>query len=295
MATTHDEIKRAYNEEGFVCVPDILSTEELRSLRRAVDGMSEQARALTESNDVFDLEAGHSSANPRLRRVKAPHKVHPAFAEFMSNQRLLEVLALLLGENIRHQYVKLNIKAADGGSPLEWHQDWAFYPHTNSSVLAVGLMLDDVTPENGPTLVIPGSHRPRRVFDHHRDGFFSGAIDPSNSDLDFNAAVPLLGRAGSITIHDAFLVHGAARNLSSNVRRICFYEFMAADAWPLEGVTPPDVHAALGGMDERIVQGSPTLTPRLESLPVRLPLPRPQTSYGSIYTAQEHLPRKYFG
>ena len=44
------------------------------------------------------------------------------------------------------------------GSPVEWHQDWAFYPHTNDDLLAVGVMLDDMELENGPLLVLPGTH-----------------------------------------------------------------------------------------------------------------------------------------
>ena len=39
---------------------------------------------------------------------------------------------------------KLNMKAPKYGSPVEWHQDWAFYPHTNDDILAIGVMLDDV-------------------------------------------------------------------------------------------------------------------------------------------------------
>ena len=50
---------------------------------------------------------------------------------------------------------KLNTKFEKGGSAVEWHQDWAFYPHTNDDVLAVGVMLDDVNLSNGPLMVIP--------------------------------------------------------------------------------------------------------------------------------------------
>ena len=46
--------------------------------------------------------------------------------------------------NILLKSSKLNTKFEKGGSAVEWHQDWAFYPHTNDDVLAVGVMLDDV-------------------------------------------------------------------------------------------------------------------------------------------------------
>ena len=37
------------------------------------------------------------------------------------------------------------------GSPVQWHQDWSYYPHTNDDILAVGLAIDDTTVKNGAT------------------------------------------------------------------------------------------------------------------------------------------------
>jgi hypothetical protein len=77
------------------------------------------------------------------------------------------------------------------GAPVEWQQDWAFYPHTNDDLAALGIMLDDCGIENGPMMVIPGSHQGR--YDHHgAGGRFCGTINPARCGLDFLAggAVP---------------------------------------------------------------------------------------------------------
>ena len=79
---------------------------------------------------------------------------------------------------VRYQTGKLNMKAAGYGAAVEWHQDWAFYPHTNDDLLAIGIYLDDCGPDNGPLMVIPGSHR-WPISDHHSEGVFCGAIDPT--------------------------------------------------------------------------------------------------------------------
>ena len=63
------------------------------------------------------------------------------------------------GPTVRLQTTKLNTKAPGGGAAVEWHQDWAFYPHTNDDLLAIGLILADVDEANGPLMVIPGSHK----------------------------------------------------------------------------------------------------------------------------------------
>ena len=91
------------------------------------------------------------------------------------------------------EHTKLNIKPARGGEPVEWHQDWAFYPHTNDDILEVGVMIEDCTIENGPLYMIPGSHR-GTLFDHHYDGYFVGAIDPAAPGLNAHKAVAALSR-----------------------------------------------------------------------------------------------------
>ena len=79
------------------------------------------------------------------------------------------------------------MKSAGYGAAIEWHQDWAFYPHTNDDLAAVGVMFDDMEIENGPLMIIPGSHR-GPIFDHHADGVFCGAMDPDNHDVDLASA-----------------------------------------------------------------------------------------------------------
>ena len=41
----------------------------------------------------------------------------------------------LLGQNFRLHNGKLNLKSPSAGDLVDWHQDWAFYPHTNDDVL----------------------------------------------------------------------------------------------------------------------------------------------------------------
>lgn len=277
-----------YNDVGALVVPDVLSPAEVAELRRVTDGFVEQSRAITAHNDIFDLEDTHSPAQPRVRRIKAPHLHHASYGALTRHPRIVEVLTDLWGPNIRFDTAKLNLKAAGYGAAVEWHQDWAFYPHTNDDLAAVGVMMDDMELANGPLLVIPGSHKGDIVFDHHFDGKFCGAMDPTKKEVDYSAAVPLTGRAGSITVHHVRAVHGSALNTSNKDRRLLLFQFRAADAWPL--VTPPK---SIEAFDDLMVAGRPTLEPRLTAVPVRLPLP-PADKQGSIYENQKGLANRFF-
>jgi ectoine hydroxylase-related dioxygenase (phytanoyl-CoA dioxygenase family) len=279
-----------YREHGYLVVEDVLDPAQLTTLRKAVALMLEGARGLTGNTDVYDLEDSHTPAAPRVRRLKQPHRNHPAFGELIRSESILRLLRPLLGDSIRLQTSKLNLKAAGYGAPVEWHQDWAYYPCTNQDVLALGVLLDDFTEENGAMMVVPGSHT-GPILDHHFDGRFCGAIDPAASGHDFGRAVKLLAPAGAVTLHHARTIHGSAPNLSGASRNFLLYECMATDAWPLAGTFSP--FTDLAEFDSRILCGQPTLEPRLEPAPVRIPLPKPLDP-SSLYQAQKGLGNPYF-
>ena len=284
---TSDALRNAYQRDGFIVVPDLLGAVELSELREIIAELVAGAAAVDTHTAVYDLEPGHTRAAPKVRRIKTPHKVHPAFDSVVRRPAVMEVLARLLGPDLRLHSSKLNMKAARYGSPVEWHQDWAFYPHTNDDVLAVGVMLDDMDLENGPLLVTPGSHK-GPVWNHHgNDGRFCGLVDPGEIGTEIANAVPLTGRAGSMSFHHVRALHGSALNTSDRSRNLLLYGIAAADAWPLMGV---------GDFDEfnrALLCGAPTLEPRMTSLPVRLPLP-PAAHEGSIYENQTGASHFYF-
>jgi len=104
---------------------------------------------------------------------------------------------------------------------VEWHQDGAFYPHTNDDLLAIGVILEDVDTSSEPLMVIPGTHK-GPVLSHFHCSVFAGAIDPADPLFARDRIVTLTGRAGSMTVHHVRLLHGSAPNTSARARLICF-------------------------------------------------------------------------
>ncbi len=169
---------QTYKRDGVIVVPEVLGKDTLAQVRSVISELVAGSAKTLEHTDVYDLEPGHTAESPRVRRIKAPHKVHALFDEIVRSAPVLDILTKLLGPGLRLHGSKLNMKSAQYGSPVEWHQDWAFYPHTNDDVLAIGVLLDDCDLANGPMLVTPGTHN-REVWNHHgEDGCFAGLIDP---------------------------------------------------------------------------------------------------------------------
>ncbi|WP_136440620.1 phytanoyl-CoA dioxygenase family protein [Pacificoceanicola onchidii] len=283
------EQKDFYAENGYLKVENVVTAQELARLQEITHQLIDASRDVTESNDRYDLDTGHGPDVPRLTRIKLPHKIDPYYWDILTKSKVRAVLNDLLGPDTYINTAKLNTKAPGGGAAVEWHQDWAFYPHTNDSLLAFGLNLADVDAANGPLMVIPGSHK-GPILSHHHDGTFCGAIDPDDPLFDMDKAVTLTGKAGDMTVHHVRLLHGSAPNVSDRARLILFYELAAADAWPLLGASSY-IHE-LGqqrfwaDFQERMVTGTPCLTPRLADVPVTLPLP-PAKDISSIFKTQQ--------
>jgi len=288
MALSKDEIN-FYNDQGYLLVEDVISENQHKEMLALVDGFFEKSKMIRENDNIFDLEDGHSSDNPRLKRIKQPHQHSQFFWDIIKESKIEEILRDLLGDNVSLKTSKLNTKAPGGGAAVEWHQDWAFYPHTNDNVLALGLMLNDVDIDNGPLMVIPESHK-GPVLSHFNNGVFCGAIDPDDSDFDMSKAVTLTGKARSMTIHHARTLHGSSPNNSNRDRLVLFYECNSADAWPLVGagayMKSTNPVQLCNQLEKQMVCGRVSYQPRMENVPVTIPLP-PAPDYGSIFTSQK--------
>ncbi len=275
-----------YRDNGYLAVEGVFSDQETAELRDVTDEFVERSRQVTESDQVFDLEPGHTSALPQLRRLKNPSWHHPHYDRVMRHDGMLDIVSQLIGPDLRMSGQKLNMKSADVGSPVEWHQDWTFFPHTNDDLLAVGIAIDDMTEENGCLLVLPGSHK-GRIYDHHLDSFFAGAV--TEPDFSPDGAVPIEVKAGGVSIHHVRLLHASAPNRSSRPRRLLLFQYCAADAWPLWPLT--GAVDSWEGYSDGLVRGTLTVQPRMEAVPVRMPMP-PSLRPGSIYETQSVLKKR---
>jgi len=277
-----------YNRDGYILVENAVPADVLAKLQLVTHELIEKSRTVTSNNDVYDLDKNHSPSQPRLNRIKTPHDVHPVFKEYLRSDALIELIQPLIGNNVRMNNSKLNTKAAQGGAPVEWHQDWSFYPHTNDDLLAVGVMLSDIGEEDGPLQMIPGSHK-EPVLSHFNNGVYCGAINPDDKAARLEDAVSITGKAGSVSIHHVRTTHGSAPNLGNDPRLLLLYELAAADAWPISGAlstfTGMNQQELWDYFNNNMVCGEQSVLPRLADVPAVMPLPPPKDA-SSIFQTQ---------
>lgn len=273
-----------YHKEGYLILKNYLSMDIIEAIRSEIARLEKHIYGMTESDDRFDLEDSHKPDEPRLRRIKRPHTQSEIIRKLLYSDHILAPVRDLLGPHLRLHTSKLNMKVAGYGAAIDWHQDFAFYPHTNDDILAVAVIIDDMKSENGPLMVYPGTHT-GPIYDHHAEGVFAGGFDVLDTDLRSKNPIEINGQAGSISLHHARLVHGSARNISNSTRRLLFFEILVADAFPIMGGMTR--FGDIAEYNARMLCGKATLSPRLSDVPVRIPQPQPDKNQ-SIYEIQKH-------
>ncbi len=229
-----------YWTDGYLYVEDALTAAQLAGLRNDFDAWKEESREHTEpygetvdGRARFDLEVGHSADHPALRRVASPVDVSEAFLETMRDNAALDVVTQLIGPNVEFNNSKINSKQPGAATEVKFHQDFLFQPHTNEDLVAVLFFLDDVTEQNGPLEVVPGTHR-GPLYDHWHDGVYTGAVAPEVKAEHEAKAVAIHGPAGSACLMHTRLLHGSAPNQSDQPRTLFIAEYRAEDAKPLQ-------------------------------------------------------------
>ncbi|MEV4611541.1 phytanoyl-CoA dioxygenase family protein [Kitasatospora sp. NPDC049258] len=263
-----------YRANGFCVVDGIFDAELVAKARAVVDG-------LLSSADLAQMAEAEPEDGSKARRIWAPTSRDELFAGIAEDTRLLDAVEQLIGPDIVLQYSKLNVKPPRVGSVVEWHQDFAFYPHTNTDLVATLIYLDDATRANACLRVVPGSHR-HGLFEHESRGHFVGKVpSPAQVGLGDSAIVDCEGAAGSVVFIHPLLLHSSEKNLSDLYRRVFIPSYRAADALPVYY----GPHAAHNEPTAKLVRGQASRTVRSEAGVWRLPIA--QAEFNSLYQIQE--------
>ena len=201
-----EEEKRELDERGYLILEDLFSGEQLAAMRQRFD-------------QLLALEGGEGrEANPEANVGRLANLVDKGseFAPCYSHPRVLAAIWHVIGGEMH--LASLNGRSA---SPGHGHQALHCDNQISSSVvLNYGScnslwMLDDFTPDNGATRLVPGTHR---LLAQPRDHM----TDPEAEHPDQELA---LGRSGSVVVFNGITWHGGTVNRTGRPRRAvhCFW------------------------------------------------------------------------
>ena len=224
MSTNTDPLK--YSEHGYCLFPDILDTAEIDAARRELDACigNMPKRIMVYKDGV------HQEVDARPEYLTEPHNKNPFWLQLCRHPKILNAVEAVLGENLILIMSHLIVKPPCDGLSVAWHQDNTYWHSVKGTdVATVWLAIDDADQENGCVRVIPTSHAGYPEMDKFSTGAndLLGLTVEVTSEME-SAALPLEMKAGSLSIHDSYVVHGSNANLSQ--RRRAAYTMRFANA-----------------------------------------------------------------
>lgn len=229
----------SFARDGFIVEDGVIGQEDVARLR-----------AVVESPPIQQLlaEKGHASKGVHLAPITT---LHDAFKDIAQDPRILERVSALIGPDIELQNSKLATKPPLAGvGKFAWHQDLRFFPHTNTDVLTVMVMLDDSTPANGCMYMVPGS-KTAGILPHDP---VTGECLGTEYWRDESALVPITPKAGGISIHHGRTLHYSPDSTTGAQRRSLIFVYRAADAYQLAGPIFEDTGWLVQGQKTGIVR-----------------------------------------
>jgi hypothetical protein len=235
--------KSDYDRDGFVVVEDCLDRATLQKLQSGIEKITADPDSFPEPlKRWLDFERHAVARKPELnelsvqevgnalRNIMELPLFDPMFGELICYPPLLDVLEALFEstEFAFHNY-KCIIKAPRVSSKFIWHRDLPYLEHSSPNLITAMLCLDDMTEQNGATVVLPGTHR-----------IAHGDVTQSDKDIPEDRLpnakrVTVACPAGSAVLFHVNIIHGGGANRTEKPRRNVIGIWSGPDVYPIRG------------------------------------------------------------
>lgn len=210
---------RKYEEEGVICLRNVLDAERVARLQTALEDVlahpGPQAKAYeSKGPGRFGYDTFMWTRNEEFWCLQADSPI-PA------------ITARMMRSGVSHLMADVAfVKEPNTPSPTPWHQDQPYGWYDGKQVISVWLPLDRVTIESGALEYVAGSHRAgvwyRPVsFDSGMDQDTDDFVPMPDIDGDRSAhnIIHYDLEPGDLLLHHLLTLHGAPGNSTSDRRR----------------------------------------------------------------------------
>jgi ectoine hydroxylase-related dioxygenase (phytanoyl-CoA dioxygenase family) len=252
--------RNAFDEDGYFVLrgfadPDVgfeMERETVAAIRADPPSAHPDEAAYETDNRLMIMPESVLGPNPVeaedvISRVYNSHLSGTA-GEFARRADVADIVANLIGPDVdvfQSQFIFKN--AGAWGQP--WHQDSYYFPFRLQPQVGVWLAISEATIENGCLSVLPRSHRPMTIYDHHPDSR-PGALYAYKeiTDQDTSAAIPMLMQPGDMLVFHSYLLHRSVDNCSNARRSAMVYHYGPAN----NEFVDPDMQARLSRVHHRV-------------------------------------------
>ena len=230
-----DEVER-YQHEGW-----IVPRWRLPSSR--VDAMREALEELLRRNPGVRPEKLVSAHVERAGRDNGEGVRGVAdFLALARDPEIVELVSGVVGDDVILWGCHVFCKPAAEGYETPWHQDGHYWPIRPLATCTAWVALEPSTRGNGCLRVIPGSHRNQQLHPHLHEDRTDLTLQQRMAEgtFDEREAVDIELEPGQMSLHDVYMVHGAAANHSAQRRTGVALRYMPATSLFDRSLRPVD-------------------------------------------------------
>jgi len=222
--------------QGYLVLEDVLSADEVAALQAETGRLLGDPSAL--DPETIIMEPGGSE----VRSIFRIHRQSALMARLAADARLAGVARFLLDEDVYIHQSRLNYKPGFYGKEFYWHSDFETW-HVEDGMprmraLSMSVLLAENTPNNGPLMVIPGSHRSfiacvgETPEDHYRSSLRKQEYGVPDAEslaelVHENGIVAPTGKPGTVILFDCNMMHGSNGNITPLPRANAFIVYNA--------------------------------------------------------------------
>jgi len=227
---------QSYDKNGFLIVENLFSEQEIADLQRELARLKDSASQDHPQETISELDSGE------MRSVFQVHKLSPLYRKLAADKRLAGIARFLLNDNVYIHQSRVNYKPGFRGKEFYWHSDFETW-HTEDGMprmraLSMSITLTDNHEQNGPLMLIPGSHRHYLACEgdtpknHHEHSLKKQEYGVPSDDLlaelvNQGEIVSATCKAGSVIIFDCNVMHGSNGNITPHPRSNVFFVYNA--------------------------------------------------------------------
>lgn len=225
-----------FANQGYLVLDDVFDAAELDALQ------DETRRLLADPSSLEDETVITEPGSNEVRSIFAIHEQSRLMARLATDERLAGIASFLLDDEVYVHQSRLNYKPGFKGKEFYWHSDFETW-HTEDGMprmraLSMSVLLAENTPNNGPLMVIPGSHKTyvtcvgETPEDHYRQSLKKQEYGvPDEMSLAILAhkhgIVAPTGKPGTVIVFDCNTMHGSNGNITPFPRSNAFLVYNA--------------------------------------------------------------------
>ncbi len=244
---------KRFERDGFLSLPELFSTDEVARLLETTTDLQQRFHGSSDERAVLEPDSG------ALRSMFQVQMLDPVLDRLFREPRLLDAARQLLGGDVYLHQARVNYKPGFRGRDFSWHSDFETW-HVEDGMpamraLSCAISLTENIEQNGPLLLVPGSHRhfivcagqtPAKNYQKSLRQQEYGVPDPAliSRLVSEGGMRSITGAAGGVVLFDCNTLHGSNSNISPYARTNIFAVYNSVEnrlQYPYCGLPPrPD-------------------------------------------------------